>query len=131
MLSISPVLQDFPRHHLHVLVEGNGVGLERRGDAIGDAESKILERDGHLSSGAGIRLIPQPHDGYAQIEFGLLDESELDAIDRGLRDEYPALGDLIRDRLLGVEPGFDQRENNVRRFVHRQSVMHQCIKRNT
>lgn len=51
MLPISPVLQYFPRHDLHVLVEGNCIGLERRGYSVGDAESKVLERNGHLSGG--------------------------------------------------------------------------------
>lgn len=50
MLPISPVLQYFPRHDLHILVEGNGVGLERRGYSVGDAESKVLKWNCHRLS---------------------------------------------------------------------------------
>lgn len=95
MLPISPVLQNFARNDLHIFVEGNALRLERGSNGITDAEAKIFEGNGHLSGGAGIRLIPQPHNCDAQIKFGLLYLPELDAVDRGLRDVDPALANLV------------------------------------
>lgn len=51
MLTISPVLKDFPRNDLHVFVEGGRLGLERGIDRIRDSEAEVFERDGHLGGG--------------------------------------------------------------------------------
>lgn len=48
MLTVSPLLKDFPRHGLHVLVEGRGFGFQGGIDRIGDREPKVLKRDCHL-----------------------------------------------------------------------------------
>lgn len=56
MLTVRPILQNFPRHHLHVFVEGDALGLERGGNAVRDAQAKVLERDGHLNASAAVQI---------------------------------------------------------------------------
>lgn len=51
MLTISPVLKDFPRNHLHGFAESLPVGLERRVDGLGQRKAEILDGLCHLSGG--------------------------------------------------------------------------------
>lgn len=48
MFTISPVLQNVARHHLHILVEGDPLRLEGGCNRIRDAEPKVLKGYRHL-----------------------------------------------------------------------------------
>lgn len=56
MLTVSPVLKDFPRNNLHGFVEGLALGFQRGMDRLREREAEILDRFGHLGEFARVEV---------------------------------------------------------------------------
>jgi len=77
MLTISPVLKDFPRNDLHVFVEGKRLSLEGGLNGITDPEAEVFERDSHYGNAARKYVVSAERRNPGVIEAAGLSDSAL------------------------------------------------------
>lgn len=57
MFTLSPLMQNLPRHRLHVSIEGVRFRLECREAVLGHGETEVFEGDCHLNSAAAMQIV--------------------------------------------------------------------------
>lgn len=98
MLTVSPVLKNFPSDNLHGFVEGFRVGLERRVNRLGQRKAEILNGFGHLSGGLFAEILR---------EFFNMAHARV--------DDFPP-GDLLDGAMRHIRPNSDGRPAALRRL---------------